>query len=98
MLTLTQLTPLVGTRFSLHGAAEAEGALAVTLVEASALPAHPGAVRVPFSLLFEGPAQPLLPQAIYGLAHAALGTVPLDVFLVPVSRSPQGTRYEAVFN
>ncbi len=96
MLTLTQLSLLVGAHFSLHGASDA--ALAVTLVEASALPAHPGAIRAPFSLLFEGPAQPLLPQAIYGLAHATLGAAPLDIFLVPVARSAAGMRYEAVFN
>ncbi len=93
---LAQFAGLVGAGFSLHGATDAP--LVVTLVEASALPEHPGALRAPFSLLFEGPAQPLLPQATYGLAHAALGPAPLDIFLVPVSRSPLGTRYEAVFN
>lgn len=96
MVTLPQFSPLVGARFVLHGSADAE--LALTLVEALALTAHAGAHRAPFSLLFEGPAQPLLPQATYGLAHAALGPAPLDVFLVPVSHSPLGTRYEAVFN
>ena len=94
--TLGQFTGLVGAGFSLHGATEAP--LAVTLVEASALPEHTGALRAPFVLLFEGPAQPPLPQATYGLAHAALGPAPMDIFLVPVSRSPAGLRYEAVFN
>ena len=94
--TLGQFAGLVGAGFSLHGATEAP--LAVTLVEATALPVHPGALRSPFVLLFEGPAQPQLPQATYGLAHAALGPAPMDIFLVPVSRSPAGLRYEAVFN
>lgn len=94
--TLAQFAGLVGAGFVLHGATDAP--LAVTLVEANPLPAHPGALRAPFALLFEGPAQPLLPQATYGLAHAALGPAPMDVFLVPVSRSPAGLRYEAVFN
>lgn len=96
MLTLTKFTPLLGAGLELHGGAEVP--LAVTLVEVNTLPAHPGAPRAPFSLVFEGPAEPPLPQAIYGLAHPALGPAPLDIFLVPVARAPAGIRYEAVFN
>lgn len=94
MLTLEHFAPLQGQRFELH--AEDLAATELALVEAQALTAHPGALRAPFSLVFEGPAEPLLPQATYGLAHPALG--PLDIFLVPVARGPAGIRYEAVFN
>ena len=100
MLTLTLFTPLLGAAFNLH--AEAGAPVPVILVEAgtpAGPPAGPpDAARVPFSLVFEGPAQPLLPQATYGLVHPALGPEPLDMFLVPVARSPAGIRYEAVFN
>jgi hypothetical protein len=48
-----------------------------------------------FSLLFVAPAGPFLPQAIYPLTHAALGT--LDLFLVPVGPTHGGNGYEAVF-
>jgi hypothetical protein len=49
-----------------------------------------------FSLFFTGPADILLPQQSYPLEHEQLGT--LDIFLVPVARTEEGLRYEAVFN
>ena len=96
LLALSQFSSMKGEAFALHN--DAGAALPVILVEAQALSAPPGAARVPFTLLFQGPGQPALPQATYGLAHAALGPAPLDIFLVPVSRGPAGVRYEAVFN
>jgi hypothetical protein len=58
-------------------------------------PARPDG-RVPFSLLFRGPAAPILPQRIYRLEHARLGA--LDLFLVPLEPDAAGARYEAIFN
>ena len=49
-----------------------------------------------FSLMFRGPAQPVLQQAIHTLEHAVLGT--LVIFLVPVGRDAQGVQYQAIFN
>ena len=49
-----------------------------------------------FTLLFRGPLEPVLPQAIYPLENARLGH--LDVFVVPVGRDEGGVSYEAVFN
>jgi len=54
-----------------------------------------GQTRMQFSLLFRGPASPLLPQATYLLSHAELGE--LHLFLVPVGSEPDGIRYEAAF-
>lgn len=53
--------------------------------------------RDPFSVIFVGPLEPVLPQAIYTLMHEDLGT--LDLFLVPVGpdRAQTGIQYEAVF-
>jgi hypothetical protein len=48
-----------------------------------------------FSAFFEGPAT-LLPQAVYALEHEQMGE--FEIFLVPISKSEQGFRYEAVFN
>ena len=96
MLTLATFSPLLGSAFDLH--ADAAAPMPVQLVEAGALTGPGGAARTPFSLVFEGPAQPQLPQAAYSLAHPALGPEPLCIFLVPVGRSPAGIRYEAVFN
>ena len=70
----------------------------VKLTEAEPIgsPRPDAARRQPFSLVFTGPQQPLLPQAIYRLEHPEMGE--LDIFLVPIGSDPEGTRYEAVFN
>jgi hypothetical protein len=49
-----------------------------------------------FALLFHGPQNPFLQQAIYHVEHDNLGE--LDLFLVPVGRDQNGFQYEAVFN
>jgi len=49
----------------------------------------------PFSVLFRGPVEPVLPQATYRLSHAVLGR--FDLFLVPVGGDDEAIRYEAVF-
>jgi hypothetical protein len=62
----------------------------------SAAPPRPGvAPRAPFSVVFRGPRDPVLPQRIYRLQHAEIGT--FELFLVPIGRDASGTRYEAVF-
>jgi hypothetical protein len=55
----------------------------------------PQSARDPFSLLFEGPPEPFLPQRIYEFDLGAPGTC--GIFLVPVGRFDGGFRYEAVF-
>lgn len=49
-----------------------------------------------FALLFQGPQNPFLPQAMYHVEQERLGE--LDLFLVPVGRDQNGFQYEAVFN
>lgn len=49
-----------------------------------------------FSLYFEGPAEPFLPQNTYTLRHERMGTH--DIFIVPIARTADGFRYQAVFN
>jgi hypothetical protein len=72
------------------------GSIEVVLRSATPASATPtGAPREPFSLLFVGPPDPVLPQATYLLGHPALGELP--IFLVPVGRDADGARYEAVF-
>jgi hypothetical protein len=86
-LTAADFSPHLRERFVLSASDDA--ALDVELVEVS------GAGARPFSLVFRGPGEPVLPQRIYRLEHPALGT--LDLFLVPIGRQPDGVRYEAVF-
>jgi hypothetical protein len=94
-LQLSSFTPHLGDRFVLRPAFPGAHALDLVLVEATALSHGEGRPRTPFSLVFRGPVQPVLEQGIQRLEHLELGN--LDLFLVPIARDAQGTRYEAVF-
>jgi hypothetical protein len=91
-LTLATFEPLVGNRFTVGGTTPV--ALEFVLESATAAGEWPGG-RDPFSLMFLGPSEPLLPQAIYALRHADLGV--LEIFVVPVARDAGGVRYQAIF-
>lgn len=90
-VTVETFAPRVGESFRL---AADEGSGDLTLVECERLG---GSVleREPFSLVFLGPREPILPQKIYRLAHDDLGA--LDIFLVPISQDAEGARYQAIF-
>lgn len=84
--SLARFEPLVGSRFRLM------------LDETSELPARLVGAQAgirSFSLTFEAPAEPALPQRIYRLEHPQLEA--MDLFLVPVARTATGLHYEAVF-
>ena len=51
--------------------------------------------RTPFSIVFVGPREPILPQRIYRFAHEGLGT--FELFIVPIGPDESGMQYEAVF-
>jgi hypothetical protein len=93
-LTHATFAEELGSPFQLDwGAAKP---LKLELVEATELaPASVGMRRTPFSLLFRGPRQPVLPQKIYPLDHNRLGR--LEIFIVPLGPDGEGMRYEAVF-
>lgn len=99
-LTLQTFLPCVGGAFRLT--TDDGGTFDLELIEAAAPRSGPGrggasrpGKREPFSLLFRGPSQPVLPQRIYPLRHDTLGT--LELFLVPVGPDDKGLCYEAVF-
>jgi Domain of unknown function (DUF6916) len=97
-ISVDDFRPVVGESFALDDGAGTQ--LELALVEARThdpeAPARDDAGRrSPFRVHFRGPAQPLLPQRIYRLEHAALG--PLEIFIVPISCDAGGARYEAVF-
>jgi hypothetical protein len=48
-----------------------------------------------FRLELVGPVEPILPQAIYPFSGG--GAEPFEIFMVPVARDDEGTRYEAIF-
>lgn len=92
--TLARFEPLIGSGFTLW--LDDTTALPACLVEARAgSGATPGG-RLPFSLTFEAPAEPALPQSIYRLEHPQLAA--MELFLVPIGRQPTGLQYEAVFS
>lgn len=89
-LTIDSFAARVGESFTLE---HPQGSC--TLVLAACEPAGQGLGRQAFSLSFLGPAEPTLPQQIHRLGHGELGA--LELFLVPLGRDADGTRYEAVF-
>ena len=91
--TLARFEALVGSRFTLRLDDAAE--LPAQLIEARAGRGEAFNGRQPFSLTFEAPAEPPLPQRIYRLEHPQLDA--MDLFLVPVARTAAGLHYEAVF-
>lgn len=97
-LTHDHFAPLVGDGFEM--ALDDGGTLALELTEATTS-AEPGGAgpdgqqRDQFSLVFHGPAAPVVPQGTYLLAHDDLGE--LELFLVPLGPDPGGMRYEAAF-
>jgi hypothetical protein len=93
-LTQLDFAPLVTDRFRL---VESDVTLDLELLsaEAATVGGHPSG-RTPFSLVFRGPREPLLPQRIYPLQHSVLGV--LEIFLVPIGPDELGQRYEAVFS
>ena len=50
----------------------------------------------PFSIVFRGPKDTLLPQRIYRMEHGEIGA--FDIFLVPIGPDEEGLLYEAIFN
>ena len=97
-LTVDAFAPSVGEVFVLDD--HRGGRLDLELCEARTIDAGAPAsgadgTRAPFSLLFRGPTEPVLPQRIYRLEHQAVGA--LDIFIVPVARDASGVHYEAIF-
>ncbi len=90
-LSIDDFAPYVGSDYQVEAAGQG---FALTLKEARPLPQS---VREAgsFTLLFRGPPDPLLPQAIYTFRRDGREQ---DIFIVPVARDTSGTEYEAVFN
>jgi hypothetical protein len=92
--TVDTFRPRLGERFRLY----AEPAVDVELVEAESVGegAFEPSGRVPFSLVFRAPHEPVLPQRIYRFENDALGE--FELFIVPIGPDESGMRYQAVFS
>jgi hypothetical protein len=93
--TPSTFTELVGEPFRLL--LDDGSALDLELVSVTPAPAHPGEARAraPFSIVFCGPPDPVVPQRIYRLENESLG--PVELFVVPIGPDDSGMQYEAVF-
>jgi hypothetical protein len=86
--TAETFRPLLNERFEL--VAE-DGRVDLELVDLTESAAPGAERRAQFSIVFSGPTDPILPQAIYRLEHPELGA--FELFLVPIAAGS----YEAVF-
>lgn len=70
------------------------GEVALVLVEVQPLGHGRGDARLPFSLLFQGPPAPLLPQATRAMTAQSFAA---EIFIVPVAQDRRGVQYQAIF-
>lgn len=68
--------------------------LSAELINVSDLQFSPRQER--FAIVFRGPRDPLLSQAIYPFEHDEMGE--FSLFVVPIQQDDAGSLYEAVFN
>jgi hypothetical protein len=91
-LTAADFEGMVGSIFEMMDPGREP--LAIRLADVILLPERPGH-RQPFSLRFEGPRAPVLPQAIHRIRHRDMGD--LEIFIGPIASGSTGITYEAVF-
>jgi hypothetical protein len=95
--TIHTFSDHVGGKFRLHP--YASDPLDVELISATELGGSAGAEppgrRQPFSIVFRGSGDVLLPQRIYRMEHDQIGS--FELFLVPIGPDEKGLRYEAIF-
>jgi|SRR5215208_6287571 len=87
----------LGSTFRIYP--DSSNPLEVELISATELSGRPereaSGSRQPFSIVFRGPGNILLPQRIYQMEHAQIGS--FELFLVPIGPDEVGLRYEAIF-
>lgn len=95
-LTYDQFSGRIGERFGLVvGDGPASGLELIEATQGTAAGGRgpEGQERLQFSLVFRG--SPALSQGTYRIRHEELGE--LDLFLVPIGRDGELTKYEAAF-
>lgn len=94
-LSSADFSPHLNQTFRLH-AGELTLEIELISVEERGAAYSPNAQRKPFSIIFRGPLEPILPQMIYKIEHSEMGA--LDLFVVPIGPDERGMRYQAVFS
>ena len=93
--TIETFAPLVGGEvFRIY--VDESAHLEVQLISAQPYGERRDDRRTPFSIVFRGPPEPVLPQRTYRLKHTYLGN--FELFIVPIGPDDVGMRYEAVFS
>jgi hypothetical protein len=90
-LKATDFEPYVGDEFAVTAPGQ-QVPFKLTAVERSGAALREGGA---FSLLFLAAAGPFLPQGVYPLTHATLGTH--ELFVVPLGPEDGQNRYQVVF-
>jgi len=91
-VTVDDFIPHVSSTFTLIAEDEQ---LPLTLEEAIAVRGGNPKKREPFSLVFSGTPGHVLPQKTYRIVHPSMGA--MEIFIVPIAASADGTQYEAIF-
>jgi hypothetical protein len=71
-------------------------AITLTLIDVTALRNYANTARAPFSLIFTTRGADVLPQQLYELRHAELGS--MWFFLVPIGKTGDTVSYQSIFN
>ena len=96
--TLATFAERVGEKFQVDDGSQV---IEMQLVAATAATLRSGerattpSGRDPFSIVFRGPLEPILPQRIYPFRHETLGS--FELFIVPIGPNGDAMQYEAVF-
>jgi hypothetical protein len=91
--TVTTFAERLGETF---GVGEGSDAVELRLVEATPHGSASGGDGRPFSIVFVGPLEPVLPQQIYRFEHEELGG--FELFIVAIGPDDGRMQYEAVFS
>jgi hypothetical protein len=94
LLTVEMFSDKVGETFVIEDSNVP--AVELTLTEAVAMRNYANSARAPFSLTFTSRGSSVLPQRMYALRHAVLGSH--SIFLVPIAGSKEAVTYQAIFN
>ncbi len=93
-LTSQEFSACLNQKFVIH--LESAEKLEVDLIQVEDLgDAAESKRRRPFSVIFRGAPEYVLPQQIYPIEHPKMGT--LELFIVPIGPDDVGMRFEAVF-
>jgi len=95
--TIQTFSEHLGSTFRIHpeGSEEMDAELISATELGGSTGEEPPGRRRPFSLVFRGPRNVLLPQRIYRMEHDQIGS--FELFLVPIGPDEKGLRYEAIF-